>query len=157
MQMASVDIARQHANAPLGSQAHAKALTRYLQQRQAIAQLEKMYDARIVLPATEESLMSWEVYSRDGKNTIKARSDIMNLINAHPPARLRHIEVDPFYHQHLHEQAAQHVRDQYGVHLLLPEEVNQSSQIVLIYEGAKPLAAQEYQLPRHRPSSAELM
>lgn len=157
MQMASVDIARQHANAPLGSQAHAKALTRYLQQRQAIAQLEKIYDAHIVLPATEDSPMSWEVYSRDGKNTIKARSDIMNLVNAHPPARLRHIEVDPFYHQHLHEQAAQHVRDQYGVHLLLPEEVDQSSQIVLIYEGAKPPAAQDYQLPRHRPSSAELM
>ncbi|KAL9610174.1 MAG: hypothetical protein Q9167_005102 [Letrouitia subvulpina] len=157
MQMASVDIARQHTNAPLGSQAHAKALTRYLQQRQAIAQLEKMYDARIVLPATEDSSMSWEVYSRDGKNTIKARSNIMNLVNAHPPARLRHIEIDPFYHQHLHKQAAQHVRDQYGVHLLLPEEVNQSSQIVLIYEGAKPLAAQEYQLPKHRPSSAELM
>ncbi|KAL8834605.1 MAG: hypothetical protein Q9170_003681 [Blastenia crenularia] len=156
MHMASIDIAKQHASAAAGAQAHARALTRYLQQRQAIEQLEQQFDARIVLPPTEESPMNWEVYSCDGKNTIKARSDIMNLINAHPPTRLRHMSVDPFYHQHLQTQAAQRVKDDFGVHLLLPEGNRQTPQVVLVYEGPASPTTSEYELPRHRPSSAEI-
>lgn len=153
MHMASIDIAKQHASAAVGAQAHARALTRYLQQRQAIEQLEQRFDARIVLPPTEDSPMNWEVYSRDGKNTIKARSDIMNLINAHPPARLHHMPVDPFYHQHLQRQAAKRLRDEYGVHLLLPERDGQAPQITLVYEGP---AAPDLELPRQRPSPSEV-
>ena len=154
MQMSSVDVARQHANAPAGSQAHARALTRYLQQRRAIEQLERQYDARIVIPMTEESPMNWEIYSRDGKNTIRARSDIINLINAHPPTRLRHVEVDPFFHQHIQQQSSQHVRDNFGVQLLIPDPADQQQHVVLVYEG--PSDAGKYQPPSQRPSSQEV-
>ena len=102
MSMASADIARQHANAPRGAQAHARDITRYLQQRQAIQQLEQMHNARIV----PDSTGAWQIYARDGKNAMKARSDIMNLIAGHPPTRFHPVDVDPFYHQHLREQAA---------------------------------------------------
>ena len=154
MQMSSVDVARQHANAPMGSQAHARALTRYLQQRRAIEQIERQYDARIVVPITEDSRMNWEIYSRDGKNTIRARSDIINLINAHPPARLRHVEVDPFLHQHIQQQSSQLVRDSFGVHLLLPNPADQQQHVTLVYEG--PSEAGTYQPPFQRPSPQEL-
>ena len=154
MQMSSVDVARQHANAPAGSQAHARALTRYLQQRRAIEQLERQYDARIVIPMTEESPMNWEIYSRDGKNTIRARSDIINLINAHPPTRLRHVEVDPFFHQHIQQQSSQHVRENFGVQLLIPDPADQQQHVVLVYEG--PSDAGKYQPPFQRPSSQEV-
>ncbi|KAL8759535.1 MAG: hypothetical protein Q9184_003581 [Pyrenodesmia sp. 2 TL-2023] len=153
MHMASIDIAKQHASAAVGAQVHARALTQYLQQRQAIEQLERRFDARIVLPPTEDSPMNWEVYSRDGKNTIKARSDIMNLINAHPPTRLHHMPVDPFYHQHLQRQAAKHIRDEYGVRLLLPERDSQAPQIILVYEGP---ATPDLELPRQRPLPSEV-
>ncbi|KAI4274615.1 MAG: hypothetical protein LQ337_003809 [Flavoplaca oasis] len=156
MHMASIDIAKQHASAPAGAQVHARALTQYLQRRQAIEQLERQFDARIVLPATEDSPMNWEVYSRDGKNTIKARSDIMHLINAHPPARLRQVPIDPFYHQHIQRQATQHVRDEFGVNLLLPDENVQNPQITLVYEGLGVPSTPEYTLPRQRPSPAEV-
>ncbi|KAL8736750.1 MAG: hypothetical protein Q9166_000116 [cf. Caloplaca sp. 2 TL-2023] len=156
MHMASIDIAKQHAGAPAGAQAHARALTRYLQRRQAIEQLEQQFDSRIVLPTTEDSPMNWEVYSRDGKNTIRARSDIMNLINAHPPTRLRQVPVDPFYHQHLQQQAAQRIRDDFGVHLLLPEENAQDPQVILVYESLATPSASDYTFPRHRPSAADL-
>ncbi|KAI4198882.1 MAG: hypothetical protein LQ348_001960 [Seirophora lacunosa] len=156
MHKASIDIAKQHATPAVGAQAHARALTRYLQHRQAIQQLEQRFDARIVLPPTEDSPMNWDVYSRDGKNTIKARSDIMNLINAHPPTRLRQLSVDPFYHQHLQRQAAQRIRDDFGVHLLLPDGPSQAPQVVLVYEGPTTSAAEGYELPRQRPSPAEV-
>lgn len=156
MQMSLVDIARQHANAPLGPQAHARALTRYLQQREAIAQLERQFDARIVVPTGENCPTSWEVYHKDGRNGIRARQDITNIISAHPPARLRHVEVDPFFHEHIHRQAAQRVRDDFGVHLLPPEEVNEEPHVVLVYEGPSPSYGGEYELPRQRPSANEV-
>ena len=156
MQMASVDITRQHANAPMGAQTHARNITEYLKQRKAIAQLEKLHDSRIVLPSTEDSPMNWEVYSRDGKNTIRARSDIMNLINAHPPARIRHVEVDPFFHQHIHHLGAQRVRDDFGVHLLAPNELDEQPRLLLVYEGPTSQGSGEYEIPRQRPSPQEI-
>ena len=156
MQMSLVDIARQHANPPMGPQAYARALTRYLQQRRAIEQLERQFDARIVLPTAENGPTSWEVYHKDGRNGIRARQDITNLISAHPPARLRHVEIDPFFHEHIHRQGAQRVRDDFGVHLLPPEDINQPPHVVLVYEGQSPSNGSEYELPRQRPSNAEV-
>ena len=156
MQMSSVDVARQHANAPKGAHSHARTITRYLQQRQVIEQLERQYDARIVLPTTREGPMNWEVYSTDGKNTIRARSDIMNLINAYPPARIRHVEVDSYFHQHLEQQGAKAIRNAFGVHLLLPDELDLRPEVILVCEGPEYRHAEDYQLPRHRPSASEL-
>ena len=154
MQMSSVDIGRQHSNAPMGAQAHARVLTRYLQHREVIPNLEKMYDSRIVLPTSEDGPMTWEVYSRDGKNTIRARSDIMNIINAHPPSRIRQMEMDPFFYEHLKNEYQKRVREDHGVHLLLPNETDLNPQVVLIYDGSEAIGA-DFEIPRQRPSQAE--
>lgn len=158
MQMSGVDvardIARRHANAPMGPEAHARALTRYLLQRKAVEQLERQYDARIILPQLGDGPSNWEIYSRDGTKGLRARSDIMNLISAHPPSRLRHVEMDPFFHQHVQRQGATYVRDQFGVHLVAPEAVEDSPHIILVYEG--PGESHEYQIPRHQPSPQEI-
>jgi transcription antitermination factor NusA-like protein len=154
MQMASIDLSRQHPNAPAGPHAHARALTRYLQQRQIIQQLEQMYDARIAIPPTSDGPVTWEVYSRDGKNTIRARSDIMNLVQAHPPARIRYVSVDPYYHPYLESRSLGKLRNDYGVHLLIPDELD-SSDVVLVYEGPSATASVP-EIPRQRPSPAEV-
>jgi hypothetical protein len=151
MQMASIDFSRQH---PSGSHAHARALTSYLQQRQIIKELEALYDARIVQPPSNDGPVTWEVYSRDGKNTIRARSDIMNLIQAHPPARMRSIPVDPYFHPHLRSRGGSQLRDEFGVHLLVPDDLD-SPEVVLVYEGV-PQPNTQYQIPRQRPSNEEL-
>ena len=154
MHMHSIDVAKQHANASIGAQAHARALLQYLRERQALEQLEKQYDARIVLPRRSDDPL--EVYSREGKNALRARSDILNLINAHPPSRIRHVDIDPFYHEHVQQQSAQRLRDEFGVHLLLPVEVENSPQVFLVYEDMSPTGVSAYQVPRHRPSPAEI-
>ncbi|KAL4788328.1 hypothetical protein BJX76DRAFT_344967 [Aspergillus varians] len=154
MQMASIDLSRQHPNAPLGPHAHARALTRYLNQRQIIKELESMYDSRIALSPASDGPVTWEVYSRDGKNTIRARSDILNLVQAHPPARLRHLTVDPYFHPYMRSRTISQLRSDYGVHVLVPEEVD-SSDVVLIYEGPSASSSQ-LEIPRQRPSAADL-
>ena len=154
MQMASIDLSRQHPNAPAGPNAHARALTQYLRRRQIIKQLESAYDARIALPPSVDGPVTWEVYSRDGKNTIRARSDIMNLVQAHPPSRLRHVSLDPYFHPYLRSRCASKLQGDYGVHLLVPDEVG-SSDVVLVYEGPSS-SASNFEVPRQRPSPAEI-
>ncbi|KAJ5093454.1 K Homology domain type 1 [Penicillium angulare] len=154
MQMASIDLSRQHPTAPAGPHAHARALTQYLQRRQIIKQLEAAYDARIALPPSVEGPVAWEVYSRDGKNTIRARSDIMNLVQAHPPSRLRHVPVDPYFHPFLRSRGADKLQGEYGVHLLVPEDIN-SPDVVLVYEGPDATSS-NFEVPRQRPSPAEV-
>lgn len=154
MQMASIDLSRQHPNAPAGPHAHARALTQYLRRRQIIKQLESAYDAHIALPSSVEGPVTWEVYSRDGKNTIRARSDIMNLVQAHPPSRLRHVPVDPYFHPYLRSRSAEKLQGDYGVHLIVPDDVD-SSEVVLVYEGPTATAA-KFEVPRQRPSPAEV-
>ncbi|KAJ6160894.1 K Homology domain type 1 [Penicillium chermesinum] len=154
MQMASIDLSRQHAAGPAGPHAHARALTQYLQRRQIIQQLEAAYDARIALPPSLDGPVTWEVYSRDGKNTIRARSDIMNLIQAHPPSRLRHIPVDPYFHPYLRSRSASKLQGDYGVHLLVPDDID-SPEVVLVYEGPSASAA-NFEVPRQRPSPADV-
>jgi len=154
MQMASIDLSRQHPNAPAGPHAHARALTSYLQQRQIIKELEAMYDARIVLPPASDGPVTWEVYSRDGKNTIRARSDIMNLVQAHPPSRIRAVPVDPYLHPYLRSKSVERLKSDFGVHLLIPDDIN-SPEVHLVYEGPSATASQ-YQIPRQRPSPAEI-
>ena len=151
MQMASIDLSRQHPTAPAGPHAHARALSRYLRQRQIIGELESMYDARIALPPSVDGPVTWEVYSRDGKNTIRARSDIMNLVQAHPPARIRHLTVDPYFHPYLSSRSVVKLQDDYGVRLLVPEDVD-SPEVALIYEGP----SANFEIPRQRPSATEL-
>ncbi|KAI9759347.1 MAG: hypothetical protein M4579_002405 [Chaenotheca gracillima] len=155
MQMTLVDISRQHPKAPTGAAAHARNVTRYLKQRREIERLERLYDAHIALPSSEEGPVSWEIYSRDGKNNIRARTEIMNLVNGLPPSRVTPVDVDSFYHQHLHDRSAEKLRDDYGVRLVLPEEELEAPQILLVYEGSTPEGS-DFQLPRQQPSPAQV-
>ncbi len=155
MQSSNIDISREHRNAPMGAQAYARLLTRYLQERQAVEQLERLHDAHIVIPSSEDAPMSWELYSRDGKNLFRARSDIMNMVNAHPPTRLTQMEVDPFFHQHLRDQSRQQVMNDYGVHIMIPSEEEETQPLLLIYEGS-PNPGQQYELPKQRPTPNEI-
>ncbi|EEP76318.1 conserved hypothetical protein [Uncinocarpus reesii 1704] len=151
MQMASIDLSRQHPNAPTGPHAYARALTRYLQQRQIIKELERMHDAHIVLPLlSSDGPVVWEVYSRDGKNTIRARSDILNLVQAHPPSKLAIMPLDPYYHDFLRSRSAPQLKQSYGVHLVVPDE-SENSDVLLVCEGIN-----QAETPRQRPSAEEI-
>ena len=156
MQMMNVDISKQHSDAPGGPSAHARRLTRYLQQRREVDRLERLYDAHIALPTAEHGPITWGIYSRQGRNMIRARTEIINIVNGHPPARLSPIEVEPFYHPHLRERASRMVQSDYGVRLVFPDDDDETSrEILLVYEGfMEPNAP--YDLPTKPPTTEEV-
>jgi transcription antitermination factor NusA-like protein len=151
MQMAIVDATREHRGAH--AQTHAHNLTRYLRQRQALQELERLHEASIVAPRDRHGPTAWEIYARNGKNSQKARGDIQSVFASHPPSRFSTVRVDRFYHPFLRQRNAQIVRDEYGVHLVFPED-SDDEDLVLVYEGQTP--RDQYTIPRGAPSAAEV-
>ncbi|KAI9887736.1 MAG: hypothetical protein M1823_000485 [Watsoniomyces obsoletus] len=154
MQMTNVDIAKQHPNAPGGPSAHARNLTRYLQHRREIDRLEQLYNAHIALPTAAHGSMAWEIYSREAKNMIRARTEIINIVNGHPPTRLGQVQVDPFYHQHLRMHATPTVQSDHGVRLVFPTQ-DDDGMVLLVYEGPEGSHA-SYETPRKPPTAEEV-
>ena len=147
MQMANVNLTPNNL-------AHARALTRYLEQRRAIRQLEELHSSHIVLPQTTEGPVSWEVYSREGRNTIRARTDIMKIANAYPPNRFRRVTVDPFFHEHLRDKHLERLQQEHGVHMLFPPPDAEPEGLVLVYEG--PQTTPSFEPSRDVPSANDL-
>lgn len=155
MQMSNIDIARFHRNAPGGAASHAAHVTRYLRQRKEIERLEKLYSTHINTPFSQDGALPWELYSREGKNAIRAQSEITGIINGHPPSRMQAIPVDPFFHQHLRNDITPRVKSDYGVHIVVPEASETGAPVLLVFEGTDP-AEGPYQLPRTKPSEADI-
>lgn len=153
MNLTNIDIAKQHQN----DARHARNLTRYLQQRREIQRLEKAYDAHInVSPILQGGPAPWELYSRDGKSGLRARSEITSIVNGHPPSRMSNVDVDPFFHQHLRTAATPKLRQDYGVNLIVPDESDRSSPpVLLVFEGPSG-ESPEYQVPRTQPTASEV-
>lgn len=152
--MTNVDISRIHQKAPNGASAHAQNLTRYLQRRKEIERLSKLYDAHINVAPVQEG-RPWELYTKSGKEGNRAKTEITNIVNGHPPARMIDFEVDPFFHQHLRNEAARKVQEQYGVLLVVPDETDGSPQVLLVFEG--PTGNEpSYQVPQTQPSAADI-
>ncbi len=154
MQMTNVDIAKQHPNAPGGPSVHARNLTRYLQQRREIDRLERLYNAHIALPTAAHGSVAWEIYSREAKNMIRARTEIINIVNGHPPTRLGQVKVDPFYHPHLRTHATPTVQSDHGVRLVFPTQ-DDDAMVLLVYEGPEGSNA-SYETPRKPPTAEEV-
>jgi polyribonucleotide nucleotidyltransferase len=152
MSMATADAAREHKGA--NSHTHAHNLTRYLQERNVLAQLERLHEASIVAPTDRDGPTAWEIYSRDRKNNVKARGDIINLFASHPPSRFSTMSVDPFYHQYLQQRNASQIRQDTGVHVVFPSGSDDSPDLVLVYEGSTPF--EDYTIPRGAPPAAEV-
>lgn len=154
MQMSNIDISRSHRNAPGGAAAHAANITRYLRQRKEIERLEKLYSTHINTPFSQDGALPWELYSREGKNAIRAQSEITAILNGHPPSRMQTVAVDPFFHQHLRSGVAPKVKKDFGVHIVVPEASEADVPVLLVFEGPDP-AEGAYQPPRVKPTDAE--
>jgi hypothetical protein len=155
MNSSNLDISRVHRNAPGGARAHALNITKYLRDRQAIEAIEKLHNTHIETPTEDNGAGAWEIYSRDAKNGFKAQTDITNMVQAYPPSRIATVPVDPFFHAHVRRAMSQKVKEDYGVHVVIPGPSELSAPVILVFEGASGLDP-EYQIPRGQPTPQEI-
>jgi hypothetical protein len=145
----SFDISRLHRSAPGGARIHARNVTQYLRDRKAIEQIEKLHQAHIETQIEPDGVAAWQIFSRDGKNGLKAQNEISNMVHAYPPSRISTVPVDPFYYAHVQKALAQKVKEDYGVHVVVfSRELVGSNQITRF-----PAANQAQ--TRSRPSSKD--
>ncbi|PKS11507.1 hypothetical protein jhhlp_003272 [Lomentospora prolificans] len=155
MQCSNFDVSRFHRGAPNGAAVHAQNVTRYLRHRREIERLESLYNTRINTPFSEHGALPWEIYSRDGKNAIRAQSEITSIMNGHPPSRIASVPIDPFFHSHISKNVTPRVREDYGVHIVVPEANEAGAPILLVFEGPSS-ADSPYQLPKAAPSKDDV-
>jgi hypothetical protein len=155
MNSTNVDISRLHRNTACDAAVHAHNITRYLRKRREIQRLEEVYNAHIVTPTSPENGAHWELYSRDSKNMIRARSEINNIISGHPPSRIVSIDVDPFFHQHLRNDISPRVHQNYGINTVIPDDIDTTTPILLVFEGPSGLDS-AYQVPQTQPTPSEV-
>ena len=154
IQSSSIDISRVHRNVAGGADAHAQHITRYLRHKREIERLEKQFNSHISTQYTQTGVRPWEILSKDGKNAIQARTAINGIVSGHPPSRIGSLPVDGFFHQHLKRDVSARVKENYGVHLVVPDASEAEFPVLLVYEG---LAAEgPYQVPQNQPSAEEV-
>lgn len=155
MNSSNFDISKIHRNAPGGGRAHALNITKYLRDRRAIEAIERLHNTHIETPFEEDGAGAWEIYSRDAKNGFKARSDIDNMVQAYPPSRIATVPVDPFFHPHVQKVLSPKVKEDYGVHVVIPAASELGAPMLLVFEGPSGLEP-GYQIPSGQPSEQEI-
>jgi rRNA processing protein Krr1/Pno1 len=154
MQCSNVDISRFHRQAPGGAAAHARNVTRYLQQKRELERLGKVYNVHFNTPFSDQGALPWELYARDGKSIVKAQSAIKALVDGHPPARMATGAVDPFYHQHIRKEVAPHVRQTFGVQVVVPETSEPKAPVLLVYESTSD--PESFEVARSQPTQSDI-
>lgn len=151
---ANVDPRKNIMNAHHGADAHARALAQYFTARGLEEEFQRVHNAHVAFPVSTDTSETWDIFARDKMNLPKARADLIEIIRAHPPSRLTVVEVDPFFHPHLQEQCAPAVRNDFGVHMIIPQD-EESNSVMLVYEGPES-GNPSFRMPRQRPSDAEV-
>ncbi|KAL3421836.1 KH domain-containing protein [Phlyctema vagabunda] len=148
------DISKLHRNARGGADVHASNVTRYLRQRQEIERLEKLHNTHIITPINRGVAAPWELYARERKNNTMAKQAITSIVGCHPPEKFANVDVDPFFYQYLQRDVTPRVRQDYGVHVIVPG-ANDNAHVVLVFEGPEGLES-DYQVPSNKPSAQEI-
>lgn len=141
--------------APGRAAAHSMNVTRYLRQRREIDRLEKQYRAYINTPFSQDGALPWELYLPQGQPFTAASSDIRSIFESHPPSRMSTVSIDPFFHPYIQNEVSKKVREDFGVHLVVPSASEADTPVLLVYE-APGAAGSPYDIPRSAPSQADV-
>lgn len=149
----TVDVHKPFANSPRGSEVHSRAFQRYLHDRQVFEELRQRHNADVVFPGNLESSTSWTVVADDNRSVLQGRSELLKIIGAYPPERLSIVDVDPFFHPHLPTMCAADLRNDLGVHMVVPD--SGEDHVILVYEGVSG-PDMPFEISRQKPTPEQI-
>ncbi|EXJ64102.1 hypothetical protein A1O7_00438 [Cladophialophora yegresii CBS 114405] len=148
----AVDLQKHFHDAPQGPERHSRALAQYLQQKAIEREFMNSHGAEIIFPQGNNASSSWNVITNDQKNATSAGNELRKIAQAFPSSRIGLVEVDPFFHPHLERMHSSNLRENLGVHLIVPEDG--SEPVILVYEG--PSQDENFSIPRTKPSQDDV-
>jgi len=146
----AVDMHKHFNDAPQGPERHSRALAQYLQQKAIEREFLNSHNAEIIFPSSSSTSPTWNVVSNDPQKALSARNELSKIAQAYPASRLNLVEVDPFFHPHLEQLHGDNLKNQFGVHMIVPEDG--SEPVVLVYEGPD----QDEPFSRTKPTKADI-
>ena len=148
----AVDLQKHFNDAPQGAERHSRALAQYLQQKAIEREFMDSHGAEIIFPQGNSASSSWNVIANDQQKATSASNELRKIAQAYPSSRIGLVEVDPFFHPHLEPMHSSNLRDDLGVHIMVPEAG--SDPVILVYEG--PSQEENFSIPRAKPSQADV-
>ncbi|CAJ0830958.1 736_t:CDS:10, partial [Entrophospora sp. SA101] len=119
-----------------------KNLYKYFINRNKLKIIESETEVYIAIPQAPSELDKDKILYFEGKvaaNVEKAKKDVTELIKNLPPANFTTVNIESHLHRHIigrKGQNLQRVKETYGVEIIVPDEKEESSNILIVYEGA---------------------
>ncbi|EXJ89375.1 hypothetical protein A1O3_02442 [Capronia epimyces CBS 606.96] len=148
----AVDMHKHFHDAPQGPERHSRALAQYLQQKAIERDFMNSHGAEVVFPQSSNASSSWSVISSDPQKALSARNELSKIAQAYPTPRLQLVEVDPFFHPHLEKMHGSRLKENLGVHMIVPKDG--SDPVILVYEG--PSQSGPFSIPRAKPTKGDI-
>ncbi|KAL1920163.1 uncharacterized protein VTP21DRAFT_1309 [Calcarisporiella thermophila] len=144
--------------------AHARHVAVYLTRVGRFKKIEQEHNVQVFMPrasAMQQGKVAADVVGKVLKDVEQGRLALLELVKTMTPEMFATLKVDPMYHGHIigrKGQVLQRIKETYGVEVVVPEERDDSSDIVLVHVGKEsegPLDAKQKQVVRDMLKKAE--
>ncbi|GAB5585670.1 hypothetical protein Unana1_00570 [Umbelopsis nana] len=134
-----LDLTRIHKSASEQKQ-HGQNLLRYLMYGSKLKQLESEHGVQIATPrgSISEQKPVLEFVAKEEDAVEKACSSVDDLARSLPPHYFGYATVEPHFHRHIIGRKGQNIQrlsEAHGVSIITPDEKEESSEILLVFEG----------------------
>ncbi|KAG9290830.1 hypothetical protein G9A89_010979 [Geosiphon pyriformis] len=119
---------------------HAKNVLKYLWNRSKLRKIEGETGIQIMVPkgTAVDKAVILEFVGKVITDVEKARNEVMELVKNLPPSSFSIASIEPSLHRHIigrKGQNLQRVKDTYGVEIIVPDEKDESPDILIVFEG----------------------
>ncbi|CAG8489346.1 12407_t:CDS:10 [Ambispora gerdemannii] len=119
---------------------HAKNVLKYLWNRSKLRKIEAETNIQIMVPKgfPLDKGIVLEFVGKVVSDVEKARKEVMELVKNLPPISFTIVSIEPHLHRHIigrKGQNLQRVKETYGVEIIVPDEKDESPDILIVFEG----------------------
>lgn len=129
-------IYKAHPTAPIGGDAHARALVRLWQKTGELNYIEAATGAQFSLPKDLNEPVQIEIVTRSSVVMSEAKSKLKELVESYVPERVDRTIIDPLSHHLIMGRGMKQIYDKYRVHVLVGEQNGYGDEVFLVCEEA---------------------
>ena len=131
-----MNIYKAHPTAPIGGDAHARALVRLWQKTGELNHIEAVTGAQFNLPKNLYEPVQIEITTRSPEVMNKAKAKLKELVESYIPERIDRTTIDPLCHHLIIGRGLKQIYDTFRVQVLIGEHTSYGDEVFLVCEDA---------------------
>ena len=125
---------------------HARFALKYLLNKKSIKKIENEHNVQVGVPANEElkKSVNLEFVSKVEKDAALAQLAVSNILRELTPQTFGSVDIENYLHQHIataHRAALNRIQSANNVLIIIPDEKENATAIMIVYEGEDKSAA----------------